>query len=139
MPIWHLWIGRARHPGPGAASFAVEVFNVGGWLTHGDFVLNAEVDFLAVQGSRKDFMVGCRRAAAAVSRCLVSEDRWILPHLAVRAHFECSRWVYLGFHSRFSARLCGLPPGCLCLIRVVGLGLRRFRGFGVFMMIVCSS
>ena len=48
MPIWHLWIGRARHPGPGAASFAVEVFNVGGWLTHGDFVLNAEVDFLAV-------------------------------------------------------------------------------------------
>ena len=26
----------ARHPGPGAVSFAVEVFNVGGWLTHGD-------------------------------------------------------------------------------------------------------
>ena len=46
--MWHLWIGRARHPGPGAVSFAVEVFNVGGWLTHGDFVLSAEVDFLAV-------------------------------------------------------------------------------------------
>ena len=45
-PFGILWTGRARHPGPGAASFAVEVFNVGVWLTHGDFVLNAEVDFL---------------------------------------------------------------------------------------------
>ena len=46
--FWHSWIGRARHPGPGAVSFAVEVFNVGGWLTHGDLVLDTEVDFLAV-------------------------------------------------------------------------------------------
>ena len=44
-------------------------------------------------GSRRDFVVGCHRAAAAVSRCLVFEDTWILPHLAVRAHFEFSRWV----------------------------------------------
>ena len=47
-PVWHLWIGRARHPGPGAARFAVEVFIVGGWLTHGDLVLDTEVDFLTV-------------------------------------------------------------------------------------------
>ena len=46
--FWHLWIGRARHPGPDTASFAVEVFNVGGWLTHGDLALEAGVDFLAV-------------------------------------------------------------------------------------------
>ena len=26
----------------------VGVFNVGGWLTHGDLVLDAEVDFLAI-------------------------------------------------------------------------------------------
>ena len=32
MLVWHLWIGRARHPGPGAVSFAVEVFYVGGSL-----------------------------------------------------------------------------------------------------------
>ena len=38
MLVWHLWIG-------GAVSFAVEVLNVGGWLTHGDSVLDAEVDF----------------------------------------------------------------------------------------------
>ena len=39
------------------------------------------------------FMVGCPRAVAAVSGCMVREDRWILPHLAVRAHFQYSRWV----------------------------------------------
>ena len=44
-------------------------------------------------GSRRDFLVGCPRAAAAVSKCVVQADRWILPLLAVRAHFEYSRWV----------------------------------------------
>ena len=44
-------------------------------------------------GSRRDFLVGCPRAAAAVSTCVVQAVRWILPYLAVRAHFECSRWV----------------------------------------------
>ena len=48
MVLWHLWIGRARHPGPGSASFLVEVLNVGEWLTHCDFAFDAEVDFLAV-------------------------------------------------------------------------------------------
>ena len=46
--LWLLWIGRARHPGPFSGSMTVEVFNVGGWLTHGDMVLEAHVDFLAV-------------------------------------------------------------------------------------------
>ena len=44
-------------------------------------------------GPEGDFMVGCPRAAAAVFRCVVRKDRWILPHLAVRTHFEYSRWV----------------------------------------------
>ena len=26
----------------------MEVFNVGGWLSHGDFALDVDVDFLAV-------------------------------------------------------------------------------------------
>ena len=46
--FWLLWIGRARHPGPFSGTMTVEVFNVGGWLTHGDMVLEANVDFLAV-------------------------------------------------------------------------------------------
>ena len=50
LVLWHLWIGRARHPGPSSSNqfFGLEVFNVGGWLTHCDFALEAEVDFLAV-------------------------------------------------------------------------------------------
>ena len=47
--------------------------------------------------SRRDFMVGCPRAAAAVTGCMVQEDGWIVPHLTVRAHFQYSRCV-----SRFS-------------------------------------
>ena len=32
--------------------FAIEVFNVGGWLTHGDLALDAKLDFLAVTEHR---------------------------------------------------------------------------------------
>ena len=46
--LWLLWVGRARHPGPFPGVMTVEVFNVGGWLTHGDMVLETSVDFLAV-------------------------------------------------------------------------------------------
>ena len=43
--LWHLWIGRARHS---TRHLAVEVFNGGRWLTHGDLALEAQVDFIAV-------------------------------------------------------------------------------------------
>ena len=48
--LWLLWVGRARHPGPTPIlqRVGVEVFNVGGWLTHGDLSLEVGVDFLAV-------------------------------------------------------------------------------------------
>ena len=48
MVLWHLWIGSAGHLGPDSVPFLIEVLNVGRWLTHGDFALGAEVDFLAV-------------------------------------------------------------------------------------------
>ena len=50
LVFWHLWIGRARHPGPSSTShhLGIEVLNVGGWLTHGDLALDTSVDFLAV-------------------------------------------------------------------------------------------
>ena len=44
-------------------------------------------------GQRKDFMLGWTLAAAAVISCAVVLDRWIVPHLAVRTHFECTRWT----------------------------------------------
>ena len=46
--------GRARHPGPGSASFVVKVSDVGGWLTHGDLVLDSEVDFFGCCGASVD-------------------------------------------------------------------------------------
>ena len=53
LVFWHLWIGRAKNPGPGFSQhLAVEVFNVGGWLTHGDLAFSASLDFLAVTEHR---------------------------------------------------------------------------------------
>ena len=46
--LWYLWIGRARHPGPPSNNLDVEVFNVGGFHTHGDYALDTDADFLAV-------------------------------------------------------------------------------------------
>ena len=46
--LWYLWIGRARHPGLPSNNLDVEVFNVGGFLTRGDYVLDTNADFVAV-------------------------------------------------------------------------------------------
>ena len=44
-------------------------------------------------GHRRDFMVGCPHAVAAVLSCKVHPDRWTAPHLAVRTFFDCCRWT----------------------------------------------
>ena len=44
-------------------------------------------------GYRRDFMVGCPLAVAAVHSCRVQTDRWMAPHLAVRTLFDCLRWT----------------------------------------------
>ena len=46
----------------------------------------------AVGGHRRDFVLGCPLAAAAILSCSVQPDRWIAPHLAVRALFDYGRW-----------------------------------------------
>ena len=51
--FWYLWIGMAKNLGPGSSHhLAIEVFNVGGWPTHGDLALDAGFDFLAVTEHR---------------------------------------------------------------------------------------
>ena len=50
-------------------------------------------DWFASGGHRRDFMVGCPLAAAAVLSCKVQPDRWIARHLAVGALFDCSWWT----------------------------------------------
>ena len=54
LNFWHLWTGRAKHPGPPSQlrHVSLEFHNVGGWLTHGDLALDAGVDFLAVAEHR---------------------------------------------------------------------------------------
>ena len=89
-------------------------------------------------GSRRDFMVSCPRAAAAVSQCVVQEDRWILPHLAFRTHFEYSRWV-----SRVSQPFQRTPLWPASWLPVLDkeswVQVRgSAEGLGVFMMIGCS-
>ena len=42
------WEGSAPWATPPFHQVGLEVFNVGGWLTHGDLALEAGVDFLAV-------------------------------------------------------------------------------------------
>ena len=46
----------------------------------------------AVGGHRRDFMVGCPLASAALLSCNVQLDRWIAPHLAFRSLFDYGRW-----------------------------------------------
>ena len=43
-------------------------------------------------GSRRDFLVGCPLATAALFSCSVSSCRWLQPHFAVSAVFDCDRW-----------------------------------------------
>ena len=82
-------------------------------------------------GHRRDFILGCPLAAALLS-CKVQPDRWIAPHLAVRALFDMGGGS-LGSHSLFVVPLFGLLLGCLLLIRLGVLSLLRYRGFGRFM------
>ena len=55
--LWVLYIGRARHPGPGPRVFtpgqlSIEFANIGGWLTFGDLALDSCAQFLAVAEHR---------------------------------------------------------------------------------------
>ena len=54
LTLWYFWTGRAKHPGPPSLPrhVGVELHNVGGWLTHGDFAMEVGVDFLAVAEHR---------------------------------------------------------------------------------------
>ena len=55
-------------------------------------VHSCERDWSATDGHRRDFMVGCPLAVAAVLSCKVQADRWIAPHLALRTLLDCCRW-----------------------------------------------
>ena len=89
----------------------------------------------AVGGHRRDFMVGCPLAAAAVLSCKVQSDRWIAPHLAVRTLFDCCRW-----ESWVTQPVQRTPLWPAYWLPAVdegrGLSLLRFRGSGKFLLSV---
>ena len=84
----------------------------------------------AAGGHRRDFMVGCPLAVAAVLSCRVQGDRWVAPHLAVRTLFDCCRWT--------GRVTLGLLLGCLLLIKIGVPSRLRFKESGKFMMSVFS-
>ena len=55
-------------------------------------LLPVKRSWTAAGGHRRDFILGCPLAAAIVLSCKVQPDRWIAPHLAVRALFDYGRW-----------------------------------------------
>ena len=91
----------------------------------------------SVGGHRRDFMVGCPFAVAAILSCRVLNDRWMAPHLAVRTFFHCGRWT-CSVTQVVQRTPFGLLLGCLLLIKAEVLSLLRFGGFGTFMMSVFS-
>ena len=46
--LWHLWIGQARRPGSVLINLDIEVFNVGGFLTHADYGMGTDASFSAL-------------------------------------------------------------------------------------------
>ena len=80
----------------------------------------------AAGGHRRDFILGCPLAAAALFFVKFS----MIGGLLLTLQSVLSLTVVggsLGLRSLFNAPLCGLPLGCLLLIRVVVLSLLRFR------------
>ena len=87
----------------------------------------------AAGGHRRDFILGCPLAAAGILSCKVQPDRWIAPHLAVRALFDYGRW-----ESWVTQPVRCTPLWPASWLPVVDktrvLSLLRFRGFGRSMM-----
>ena len=49
-------------------------------------------DLACVGGTRRDFILGCPLATAALGGCWVDQDRWVQPHFSVGASFSACRW-----------------------------------------------
>ena len=126
MVLWHLWIGRARHPGPGSVPFLVEVLTVGGWLTHCDFALDVGVDFLAVVEHRL-IPAGVRSEWAASFGRLLRRRRlmWVMPGLVLLACVVHLCRCLLLLLLSFSVFLIVVGLFDVCFLWVVGGGADR--------------
>ena len=76
-------------------------------------VAGLQRSWTAAGGHRRDSVIGCPLAAAALLSCKVQLERWIAPHLAVRALFDCGRWESW-VTQPVQCTPCGLHLGCCC-------------------------
>ena len=116
--LWLLWVGRARHPGPFSGSMSVEVFNVGGWLTHGDLALETSVDFLAVVEHRLVPRWTAKLDVRDLGGHLDTTFRGWSSTLATRVRVVIARLVVvfalpLPFHGRLGVLRSMFIPGAL--------------------------
>ena len=86
----------------------------------------------STSGNRRDFVVGCTLTGAVVTSCAVQPDRWIVPHLAVRTHFEYGRWAC---RVTGRARHPG-PPSLPCHVGVEFLNVGGWLTHGDFALVV---
>ena len=116
--MWHLWIGRLdtlglTHP---PHHFALEVFDVGGWLTRGDLALEAGVEFLAVAERRLiQPGLGVGQAQGQGAGVYFGLQPVRIPHMLVMLRLGLSAWVHL--------LLClplPLPSSSVFFLTVVG-------------------
>ena len=84
-------------------------------------------------GSSRYFVLGCPLAAAALEWCTVLQDRWVLPHYAVRAPFS----VVVGRLGLVGCLFSGLLPGLPAVIGLGVLSLSRFVVLGRCTMNLC--
>ena len=121
--LWVLYIGRARHLGPGPRVFtlgelSVEFAHVGGWLTFGDLALDSCAQFLAVTEHRlipsraRSICHQVRRAGFHSVWAPACQDRIAGGHAGVGivslggAHLSLPSFVTPQFHGVFQTGSC---------------------------------
>ena len=136
--LWYLWIGRARHPGPPSNNLDVEVFNVGGFLTHGDYVLDTDADFVAVVEHR----LVPARARSEGKRLLLAGVRSVWAPASLEGG-------HVGHAGVGVVSLRGAPSLCLLLLLLVSLSffilvglfgvICLFLGVASFILLLCMA
>ena len=67
-------------------------------------------DWASTGGTRRDFILGCPLATAALASCWFDNSRWIQPHFAVVASFHSVRW------SVEVTQPCRVTPSLACFL-----------------------
>ena len=103
-----------------------------------DAGVTCKKDWASSGGTRRDFILGCPLATAALGSCWVDNSRWIQPHFAVVAGFQGGSVGRRRLPSLAESPLFGLLLGFRQLINLGIPGLLRFGIFGTYMTMFYS-